>query len=327
MSYEQPPDLSISMPAGPPPGWYPDPNGLWALRWWDGARWTLNTQRPSPRPPYPNAAASASGGQGALRQEGAGRRGQHVGALNGMEDAPGLAFGPYPVSSAAGESRWTEPCQPEQSQDPGDPLVWPQQRAYTPGPQPQAFRGLRRPGKYRARDALIGLGALIGIVIIIDLTVATGHKPSSSGSIAASCISHVAAWRSSGGLSDVQAVATDMYNLGSADEALYHTLTAREDASAHETRLRTTAASVQADAQTAEANLPPSCMPNFKSDLRAGFNDADQAGIDSGHAVSEFTSGNYSAATADVRAADKAENAGTAKIQAAAADLKAYKKR
>jgi Protein of unknown function (DUF2510) len=23
-----------------PPGWYPDPAGGWALRWWDGTRWT-----------------------------------------------------------------------------------------------------------------------------------------------------------------------------------------------------------------------------------------------------------------------------------------------
>ncbi|MGH3164676.1 MAG: hypothetical protein ACRDN0_02140, partial [Trebonia sp.] len=277
-------------------------------------------------PQYPDAAANASGGQGALRQEGTGRHRQQVGALNGLEYAPGLAPGPYPASPAAGESRQAEPYQPEQSQDPGHPLVWPQQQAYTPGPQPQAPRALRRPGRYKARDALIGLGALIGIIIIV-LTVATGHRSSSSsGNAAPSCISQVAAWRNSDGLSGVQAVATDMYNLGSADEALYHALTARKDASAHEPKLQTTAASVQADARTAEANLPPSCMPNFRSELRAGFNDADQAGIDSGHAVSEFTSGNYSVATSDVRAADKAENAGNAKIQAAAADLKAYEK-
>jgi hypothetical protein len=28
----------------PPSGWYPDPTGLQALRWWDGARWSQQTQ-------------------------------------------------------------------------------------------------------------------------------------------------------------------------------------------------------------------------------------------------------------------------------------------
>ncbi|MGH9111668.1 MAG: DUF2510 domain-containing protein [Acidimicrobiales bacterium] len=29
-----------TVPAGPPPGWYPDPGDASAQRWWDGARWT-----------------------------------------------------------------------------------------------------------------------------------------------------------------------------------------------------------------------------------------------------------------------------------------------
>ncbi len=30
-------------PAGPPPGWYADPHGDGAMRWWDGRRWTSST--------------------------------------------------------------------------------------------------------------------------------------------------------------------------------------------------------------------------------------------------------------------------------------------
>lgn len=42
----------------PPPGWYPDPEGAGAERWWDGVQWTAN-QRPAggvavqPSPPRP----------------------------------------------------------------------------------------------------------------------------------------------------------------------------------------------------------------------------------------------------------------------------------
>ncbi len=33
---------------GPPPGWYPDPAGARAWRWWDGARWTEWASDPTP---------------------------------------------------------------------------------------------------------------------------------------------------------------------------------------------------------------------------------------------------------------------------------------
>ena len=32
-------------PAGPPPGWYPDPGDAASQRWWDGYRWTDQTRR------------------------------------------------------------------------------------------------------------------------------------------------------------------------------------------------------------------------------------------------------------------------------------------
>ncbi|MEU4563962.1 DUF2510 domain-containing protein [Actinoplanes sp. NPDC023936] len=35
---------SPAQPSGAPAGWYPDPHGLPALRWWDGREWTAHIQ-------------------------------------------------------------------------------------------------------------------------------------------------------------------------------------------------------------------------------------------------------------------------------------------
>jgi Protein of unknown function (DUF2510) len=48
-------------PIGPPAGWYPDPAGGQAIRWWDGNGWTVhqafwapNVPDPGPTAPRPN---------------------------------------------------------------------------------------------------------------------------------------------------------------------------------------------------------------------------------------------------------------------------------
>lgn len=37
--------------AGPPPGWFHDPNGQPVERWWDGIRWTEHTRDVGGAPP------------------------------------------------------------------------------------------------------------------------------------------------------------------------------------------------------------------------------------------------------------------------------------
>jgi len=322
-------------PVGPPPGWYPVP-GLQLLRWWDGKRWGSQTQpvpgyQQASQPQYPGA----SGGYDAFRQQSAGQYPQQSGPQSDTAYPPGVAFSAYPASFPPAQPQQPDPHQPREPQDPYQQAGWPQQQAYVPGPQPQPRRAPRRPKKRKARSALIGLSALIGIIVAI--IVATGHSSSSSGNTAASsaapssstsaapsCASQVAAWVSGGGVSDLQAVGTDMGKLGQADTALSDAISAGEDVSQQEAALQTAAASVQADAQTANADLPPSCIPHFRTDLRAALTDADKAGIDSAETISEMSSGDYSVATADMQASDNAENAGNAKLTAALADIKAY---
>jgi hypothetical protein len=45
----------------PPPGWYPDPSGEKAWRWWDGVRWTEHASDPSSPEPYEHGSALVAG--------------------------------------------------------------------------------------------------------------------------------------------------------------------------------------------------------------------------------------------------------------------------
>jgi Protein of unknown function (DUF2510) len=103
VSYQQSPDRRADTATGGPPGWYVDPDGFQLLRWWDGMKWSPHTQplpgiRQEPRPPYPDAAGSVSGGHDALQQESAGRHRQQGGPHDGTVYERGLTPSLSPAS-------------------------------------------------------------------------------------------------------------------------------------------------------------------------------------------------------------------------------------
>jgi hypothetical protein len=174
---------------------------------------------------------------------------------------------------------------------------------------------------------------MIGIIVVI--AVATFHKSPSTGNAAATsaagtpapsplapdCGSHVISWRDNGGSAQLDAVITDMGKVQSSATAVGTDLSARVHRSRDESSLRTAAASLQADARTAQANLPPSCVPHLRADYAAALNDASRAAMDCQDAVSELGSGNYSVATDDVNAASAAMTVSGKKFQSATYDL------
>lgn len=79
--------MNPDAPGAPPPGWYPDPAGVRAWRWWDGYRWTGYASDPVAAGPGGPARAPVDGGVGG-------------------------GFAPVPESLAAEErlARWARPA-------------------------------------------------------------------------------------------------------------------------------------------------------------------------------------------------------------------------
>ena len=95
-------------------------------------------------------------------------------------------------------------------------------------------------------------------------------------SSAPNCNSQFASWRN-GALSEIEAIYTDLSKLHTADRSLASDLSSRANPSADESAVRTAAASVQADVQAVNADLPPSCVPHYRQDLHSALTDISRA--------------------------------------------------
>jgi hypothetical protein len=177
MSYQQPPDRQTNTPAEAPAGWYPDPGGLQALRWWDGAQWSSHTQAlpvvQEYQLSYPGAVESASSRYGTFWQGRGGERRQQP--------------DPYqPQGPQQRADQQPDPEPPQQSSSNGYPPD-PSAQQSPHGAYPTSHGG--RHGNPRRRHR-IGLAVLIGggalILIIASGAVAVAalgtHKPHASAS-------------------------------------------------------------------------------------------------------------------------------------------------
>lgn len=152
---------------------------------------------------------------------------------------------------------------------------------------------------------------------------ASGGTPSTVAS-SPDCHSEGTTWRNDGGQSQVDAVVADLNSVQHAAQSLAADMNAGTDESSAESSLQSAAASLGSDAQAAEANLPPACIPGFRTDYGQALTDLSKAAADWQDGVSELSNGNGDVATGDINAGTKAQEAGNAKLSGAAKDLEAF---
>ena len=139
-----------------------------------------------------------------------------------------------------------------------------------------------------------------------------------------SCASQAVAWRDGGGKSEVDAVASDLGAIQKAGNAVGGAMSAGLDMSGPESNLQSAAASLQSDAQAAEADPPPSCINGMRANYMQAMTNYGKAAADYQNGVSELSSSSDSVALGDIKAGNAATTKGTKKLVAATGALQAF---
>ncbi len=150
-------------------------------------------------------------------------------------------------------------------------------------------------------------------------SAATPAAPATSAS-SPSCNDQMTAWRETG-LSELNAVGSAVSQLGSDTTALALAMSSGGDETTAQANMQADAAKLQSAIQVAQADLPPDCIPGFRSAVSAGLSDYNTYAIDSSNAASAAASGNYGLASGDIKAANTALMQGNSKIKSATAIL------
>ena len=152
-------------------------------------------------------------------------------------------------------------------------------------------------------------------------TRTAANNSASSAPASSSCQSEALAWENGGGASDIEAIVSDLSAVQRAFAATENTGT---DPSSADSALQSAAASLRSDVHTAEAALPPLCIPGLRLSYRQALTDYSNAARDFQNTASELRRGDDSVAIGDAQAGTNAIGAGDTKFDAADAALNTF---
>ncbi len=155
-------------------------------------------------------------------------------------------------------------------------------------------------------------------------SAAASSAPVAAASSAPSCADQFASWRDNGGLSSLEAVTADLGKLSTAASAAGAAMESGTLDPSAQAALAQAAATLQSDTGTAQADLPPSCVPGLRSNDSAALTDYNRAAVEAGQSVTEADSGSLAVATSDLVAATRSMGAGNKKVVAATKAISAF---